>query len=138
MLQQSTHLLRELSDILCEVRDLLARPENDFRDSGWPGQDAALWNLDCLVNVLSSGYLPAYPDHEKLFCVSGPIEEVARLSGWLASYWEVAGRYEAVRRFLFARHLGPLALPARGLLLDPFPRRSLPTGFETELPINSL
>jgi hypothetical protein len=138
MLPEGTQLRRQLQNILCEARDLLARSGNDFTDSGWSSQDAALRNLDCLLNIIRSDTLPAYPDHEKLFCVGGHIEEVARLSGWLSSYWEVAGRYEAIRRILFARHLGPLALPARGLLLDPFPCRSLRTGFEAEHHINCL
>lgn len=95
-------------------------------------------NLDWLISVLDSGYTLSYPDHERLFALDGPIEELACRSGWMPKFLEVVSRHEQIRKILFARHIGPLALWGRGLLLDPVPDRSLPTGFEPEHPINCL
>ena len=89
----STDCRPELLAILREARSLLARPENDFADSGWICQESALGELDWFLYVVRGGLMPCYPQVAKLFSLGGPIEEVASRSGWTDDYLDVASRF---------------------------------------------
>ena len=49
---------RELLDVLRETRAMLARPDNEFMWSSWEDADAALSEVDGLIERLEAGGLP--------------------------------------------------------------------------------
>jgi hypothetical protein len=90
---------RELVEVLCTARSLLARPGNDFNWSSWDDANAALWELDGQIAAIVSGVLPPQRDLGVLFAPTGPIQEVSLSSGWAWDFLAIADRFDrAVER----------------------------------------
>ena len=82
----------ELQQAVQALRNLLARPDNDFSWSSWPDQAAALAEIDQHLDWLSRG---GVPDLSLLLVPTGPAQEVSLSSGWGEEYLQVAERIEA-------------------------------------------
>lgn len=83
----------EIADVLVAVRELVARPENDFSWSSWGDREAALAEIDQLLDLLRVGRIPKRT-LDVLFAPTGPIQEVSISSGWAQEFLEVADRYD--------------------------------------------
>ncbi|GAA1420702.1 hypothetical protein ACFQZ4_48050 [Catellatospora coxensis] len=79
--------------VLGEVRERLARPDNDFSWSSFMDADAALAEIDGLiVRVRAEGSVPFALS--VLFAPTGPIQEVALSSGWGDEFLALADRFD--------------------------------------------
>jgi hypothetical protein len=87
----------ELLQVLRDTRAFLARPDNNFAWSSWRNAQAALQEIDGLIERVSLG--AADPQELRvLFAPTGPIQEVSSSSGWGDTFLELAGRFDhAVR-----------------------------------------
>ena len=83
--------LSQLQQAVLELRDLLARPDNDFSWSSWPSQEAALLEMDQHLDWLNRGGVPNLWD---LVAPTGRAQEVSLSSGWGDEYLLVAERIE--------------------------------------------
>lgn len=88
MAQPSENLI----DILSEARKLLSMKGNDFSWSSWEDENAALAEIDTLIDKLKSDKTIDLSDVEILFLPTGPIQEVSLSSGWGASFNKLANR----------------------------------------------
>jgi hypothetical protein len=79
---------------MLEARRLIALPENDFTWSSFIDQEAALEELDDLIEALEDGTADAFAMHV-LFLPTGPIQEVALSSGWGDEFVALADRFDA-------------------------------------------
>jgi hypothetical protein len=86
---------RELLDVLRETRAMLARPENEFMWSSWEDADAALAEVDGLIERLEAGGLPYRVAITILYAPTGPIQETAISSGWGDEFLVLADRCDA-------------------------------------------
>ncbi|HYH81198.1 MAG TPA: hypothetical protein VEX86_15450 [Longimicrobium sp.] len=86
---------RELLDVLRETRAMLARPGNEFMWSSWEDADAALAEVDGLIERLEAGGLPYRTAISILFAVTGPVQETAISSGWGDEFLVLADRCDA-------------------------------------------
>jgi hypothetical protein len=93
----------ELIAVLQEVRALLARPDNDYAWSSWPGPESALTEIDGLVARIKQGASPSRLDLEVLFAPTGPIQEVSVSSGWGQRFLELENRFDAAMNRFCAR-----------------------------------
>ncbi len=76
----------QLPVILAELRELLARPDNDFSWSSWSGVEEAVAELDAILT----------DDQIKMvFAPTGPAQEVSISSGWGSQFLELAERCDA-------------------------------------------
>ena len=87
---------RALLDILRETRALLARPDNNFTWSSWADADAALREMDTLIECVANGAKPDPVQVGSLFAPTGPIQEVSLSSGWAETFLKLAERIDAV------------------------------------------
>ncbi len=87
-----------LLHVLRETRALLARSENNFEWSSWEDLQAALRELDGLIDSVVSGRGPDLQQLRVLFAPAGPIQEVSVSSGWGEAFLELAGRLDAATR----------------------------------------
>jgi hypothetical protein len=83
-----------LLQTLRDTRELLLRPDNNFAWSGWAGGQAAVEEIDALIE--SAG---ASADFDRvqlrvLFAPTGPIQEVSLSSGWGDAFLELANRID--------------------------------------------
>lgn len=85
--------LAELVDVLVGARELLARPNNDFGWSSWKNQEAALNEMDHLIEEVKAGRVPK-PRLDTLFAPTGPIQEVSLSSRWGYDFLTIAERYD--------------------------------------------
>jgi len=85
---------QELIAVLQAARMLLALPDNDFSWSSWADTDAALAEIDALINAIKDGRKADVLTLEVLFAVSGPIQEVSLSSGWGTPFVELAERFD--------------------------------------------
>jgi len=86
---------RELLEVLRQTRALLARPDNEFMWSSWEDGDAALAEVDGLIERIEAGGLPFRAAITLLFTVTGPIQETAISSGWGDEFLVLADRCDA-------------------------------------------
>ncbi len=83
----------ELMAVLAEVRELLARPGNDYAWSSFARAEAALAEIDELATQARvEGEVPFML--KVLFAATGPIQEVAISSGWGDEFIELAERFD--------------------------------------------
>ena len=87
-----------LLDVLRETRTLLARPDNNFDWSSWKNADAALEEIDALIESLRNGAGLDAAQLRVLFAPTGPIQEVSLSSGWADAFLELADRIDAATR----------------------------------------
>jgi hypothetical protein len=92
-----------LMDVLREVRARLALPDNEFMWSSWEDADAALAEVDGLIEWLEAGVLPDRFAISVLFLPTGPIQEVAISSGWGDDFLVLADRYDAAEARVFRK-----------------------------------
>lgn len=83
--------LAGLEQAVIDLRELLARPNNDFSWSSWPDQAAALAEVDRHLEWIRRG---AVPELGILLVPTGPAQEVSLSSGWGYEYLKVAERIE--------------------------------------------
>ncbi len=79
--------------VLAQVRDLLARPDNDYSWSSFADADTALHEIDELAARVRAGVVPVAL--QVLFAPTGPIQEVALSSGWGDAFLVLADRFDA-------------------------------------------
>lgn len=84
--------INELTKILSETREYLARPDANFDWSSWPDQETALAEIDGALARLRDGHLPTML--AVLFVATGPIQEVALSSGWGNEFLKLANRFD--------------------------------------------
>jgi len=85
---------QELIAVLEAVRTLLSLPDNDFSWSSWKDADAALAEIDGLINAIRDGRKADVLTLEVLFAVSGPIQEVSLSSGSGTPFVALAERFD--------------------------------------------
>lgn len=90
--QRMNHDAAGLLAVLDEVRNLLARPDNDFSWSSFLDAEAALAEVDGLAARLRAGKAPA--TLTVLFAPTGPIQETALSSGWGDEFLVLAERFD--------------------------------------------
>ena len=87
-----------LLQVLREARQLLARPANNFDWSAWENADAALREIDAVVQTLDTGGQPDSLQLRVLFGPTGPIQEVSISSGWGDTFLTLAERFDDAMR----------------------------------------
>ncbi len=96
---ENDHVKRHaLLQILRDTRALLARPENNFDWSSWENGEAAVREIDALIECVGSGAELDPQQLGVLFAPTGPIQEVSIRTGWAESFLELAERLEAAMR----------------------------------------
>jgi hypothetical protein len=101
--QAVEHARRELLDVLRRVRERLAHPDADFLWSSWEDADAALAEVDPLIQAMEGGRLPARFSIDILFLPTGPLQETAMSSGWGDEFLSLASRCDGALAILYAR-----------------------------------
>jgi hypothetical protein len=85
----------KLSEVLKEVRALLAAPEADFSTSSWSDRREALEELDGLLKILERRLLRRDRAAIRvLFLPTGPIQEVAERGLWGQKFLDLASRVD--------------------------------------------
>ena len=87
-----------LLEVLRETRELLASPDNDFTWSGWKDSEAALKEIDALIDCVRSGAAVDASQVRVLFAPTGPIQEVSLGTGWSDRFLELANRIDGAMR----------------------------------------
>lgn len=87
-----------LLQILRDTRAHLARPENNFDWSSWENVEAALREIDALIECVANGAEANPQQLGVLFAPTGPIQEVSVSSGWAETFLRLAERLEAATR----------------------------------------
>jgi len=96
---ESDDLKRQaLLQVLRDTRALLARPENNFDWSSWGSVEAALREMDALIECVCNGAEPDAQQLAVLFAPTGPIQEVSLSSGWADTFLTLAERLDAATR----------------------------------------
>lgn len=83
-----------LLDIFQRIRDLVARPENDFSWSSWRDMEDALAEIDGIIARLQAGDVPLRFDMAILFAPKGPMQELALSSGWGNRFLGLASEFD--------------------------------------------
>ena len=90
---------KQLTAVLREAIDWLARPDNEFVWSHWDNADEAVAELRMHIEAIEGGALPPKHDLEILFAPTGSIQEVSVSSGWGDAFIALASRFdEALQR----------------------------------------
>jgi hypothetical protein len=87
-----------LLQVLRETRRLLARANNNFNWSSWDNADAALAELDALIECVGTNAQLDRQQLAVLFASTGPIQEVSLSSGWAEAFLELAARVDDAMR----------------------------------------
>jgi hypothetical protein len=87
-----------LLEALRDTRELLARLDNDFAWSAWKDADAALRELDALIECVRSDAVPDSQQLRALFAPTGPIQEVSLSGGWADTFLGLADRIDDAMR----------------------------------------
>jgi hypothetical protein len=90
-----------LTDVLRSAIELLSLPDNDFSWSSWENRDAAVSELQSMLELLERGALPDRVAASVLFAVTGPIQEVSLSSGWSETFLKVAERFDRAEQQLW-------------------------------------
>ena len=85
-------------EVLGETRQFLARPDNSFGWSGWANAEAALTEIDAVIEGIRSGAALDATHVGVLFAPTGPIQEVSLNSGWGDAFLALAGRIDDAMR----------------------------------------
>lgn len=86
--------LERLADIFERVRDLVARPNNDFAWSSWRDVDDALEEIDGILTALRAGQMTDRLTMSVLFAPTGPMQELALSSGWGNRFLQLAAEFD--------------------------------------------
>ena len=81
-----------------EARQLLARPNNDFSDSGWGNTTEALEEIEPLFDPLMRGSLERSDSMSFLFLPTGPLQQISLSSGWGDEFVNLANRFDAAMK----------------------------------------
>ncbi len=87
-----------LVQALRETRGLLARPNNNFDWSDWEDAEAALREIDLLIESVRTDAIPDATQLGVLFAPTGPIQEVSLSSGWAEPFLKLAERVDHAMR----------------------------------------
>ena len=87
-----------LLQALGETRQLLARPDNKFEWSGWENADAALREIDALIECVRNGLAPDASQVGALFAPTGPIQEASLSGGWADTFLDLGDRIDEAMR----------------------------------------
>ena len=93
-----------LADVLRSAVELLSLPDNDFSWSSWENREAAVAEVQTILELLERGELPDRVSLSVLFAATGPIQEVSLSSGWSETFLKVAERFDRAERRLAARY----------------------------------
>jgi hypothetical protein len=87
-----------LLKVLHDTRVFVARPTNNFDWSCWKDADAALQEIDALIeSVANRAEVDTLP-LRVLFAPTGPLQEVSVHSGWGDAFLALAERFDAALR----------------------------------------
>jgi len=89
----------KLRKVFEDARELLARPDNDFSWSSWEDQNAALAEIDAMLQELRTGQMPDELEMRVLFAPTGPIQETSLSSGWGDEFLKLAKRFDTALAF---------------------------------------
>jgi hypothetical protein len=92
-----------LIDVLTRTRQLLLLPENDFAWSPWDDAEAAVRDIDRLIEVLREGKLPPRMDLGILFAPTGAIQEVSVSSGWDDEFIALSAQFDRAEERAYGR-----------------------------------
>lgn len=87
-----------LLQVLRDTRALLARPGNNFLWSSWKDAEAALKEVDTLIERVSTGATFDQTELSVLFAPTGPIQEVSLSSGWGDAFLKLAEQFDNAMR----------------------------------------
>jgi len=87
--------MTDLLSVFLRVRELIARPDNDFFWSSWRDAPHALEEIDEIIATLRAGEMPDRLQMRVLFAPTGPIQEVSLSSGWGDEFIELAKAFDA-------------------------------------------
>jgi len=90
-----------LSDVLMCAKELLSLPDNDFLWSWWESSNAAISEIELLINITQKGEIPEASSVKTLFAPTGPLQEVSLSSGWGDVFIRLAGKYDEVEHLLW-------------------------------------
>lgn len=86
-----------LVDVLEDVKQFIARPENEFIWSGWRNEAAALAAIDGYLARVKIGDRTCERDLDLLFAPTGSLQELSLSGGWADEYLVLASRYDAAK-----------------------------------------
>jgi hypothetical protein len=84
----------ELIAIFDEVRQHLARKENDFSYSRWSNSTSATAEVNALIHQLRNHHRPEALQLELIFAPSGPLQEMSLQCGWEDAFFQLADRFD--------------------------------------------
>lgn len=87
-----------LLQTLRDTRALLLRPDNDFAWSGWADGQAAVEEIDALIQSIGASADFHRVQLRVLFAPTGPVQEVSISSGWGDAFLELAARIDDALR----------------------------------------
>ena len=82
---------RKLIYVFEDAGRLLSRPENDYSYSSWEDNSDATSEIGAILTALRNGELPSTGI---LFAPTGPMQEVAVISGWGGEFLDLADRFD--------------------------------------------
>jgi hypothetical protein len=88
-----------LLDVMLETRRLIALPDNDFSYASFVDQEAALDEIDGLIERLRAGSTKT-GGMAVLFLPTGPLQEVSLSSGWGDEFVALADRFDVANATL--------------------------------------
>jgi hypothetical protein len=88
---------QKLLQVLRDTRALLARPGNNFDWSSWKNAEAAIEEVDILIERVSLGATTDGSELAVLFAPTGPLQELSLSSGWGHAFVDLAQRFDDAR-----------------------------------------
>jgi hypothetical protein len=86
---------QELVAVLRAACELVRRPGNDFTWSTWADADGGVMEISAYITTIEAGWLPPRMQMAVVFAATGPLQEVARASGWIEEFRVIAARFDA-------------------------------------------
>jgi hypothetical protein len=83
-----------LADVLRSTIELLSLAENDFSWSSWEDRNAAIAEVQSMLELVQRGSLPDRASLSVLFAPTGPIQEVSLSGGLAETFLKVAERFD--------------------------------------------
>jgi hypothetical protein len=87
-----------LLQVLHDTRGFVALPTNNFDWSSWKDADAALQEIDALIESVANRAKVDAIQLRVLFAPTGPLQEVSLRSGWSDAFFALAERFDAASR----------------------------------------
>jgi hypothetical protein len=95
----------EMTAILDETLNWIARPDNEFLWSSWRNVDQALGEVEQYRTEIHKGDYTHIPELHLIFAPTGPLQELSIDSGWGEKFLALAERFDhALDRLMEAGH----------------------------------